>query len=99
MCPIAGGNWNNGANAGVWYLNLNNVRGNSNNNVGFRADSVAPRMPVIHIGNGGTKGDAVRCAAGTVPVAAKSACLRISGSTSSTGQLVERERQAQELLV
>lgn len=40
LCVISGGNWNNGANAGVWALNLNNVRGNSNNNVGFRSDSV-----------------------------------------------------------
>jgi len=40
MCPIASGNWNNGSNAGVWALNLNNVRANSNNNVGFRADSI-----------------------------------------------------------
>ncbi len=39
MCPIAGGNWNNSSNAGVWCLNCNNSRTNSNNNVGFRADS------------------------------------------------------------
>jgi len=36
--PIAGGNWNNGTNAGVFLRNLNNVRGNSNNNVGFCSD-------------------------------------------------------------
>lgn len=35
--PIAGGNWNNGANAGVFYLNLNNTRTNSNSNIGFRS--------------------------------------------------------------
>ena len=40
LCAISGGNWNNGSSAGVWALNLNNVRGNSNNNVGFRADSL-----------------------------------------------------------
>lgn len=40
LCVISGGNWNNGSNAGVWTLNLNNVRGNSNNNIGFRADSL-----------------------------------------------------------
>jgi retron-type reverse transcriptase len=40
LCVISGGNWNNGSNAGVWALNLNNVRGNSNNNIGFRADSL-----------------------------------------------------------
>ena len=44
LCVISGGNWNNGGNAGVWLLNLNNVRGNSNNNVGFRSDSV-PNTP------------------------------------------------------
>ena len=44
LCVISGGNWNNGATAGVWYLNLNNVRSNSNNNVGLRSDSV-PNTP------------------------------------------------------
>lgn len=43
MAPIAGGNWNNGSIDGVWALNLNNVRSNSNNNVGFRSDSDSPR--------------------------------------------------------
>ena len=42
MCPIAGGNWNNAANAGAWAVNLNNARGNSNDNVGFRSDSISP---------------------------------------------------------
>ena len=36
--PIVGGNWNNGANAGVFALNLNNHRGNSNHNIGLRVD-------------------------------------------------------------
>lgn len=31
-----GGNWNNGVNAGVFYLNGNNARSNSNTNIGFR---------------------------------------------------------------
>jgi hypothetical protein len=44
LCPVSGGNWNNAGNAGVWALNLNNDRGNSNNNIGFRADS-EPGMP------------------------------------------------------
>jgi hypothetical protein len=44
LCVISGGNWNNGSIAGVWALNLNNVRANSNNNVGFRSDSM-PNMP------------------------------------------------------
>ncbi len=34
--PIRGGNWNNGANAGLFNLNLNNVRSNANTNIGFR---------------------------------------------------------------
>jgi RNA-directed DNA polymerase len=34
--PIRGGNWNNGANAGVFNLNLNNARSNANTNIGFR---------------------------------------------------------------
>lgn len=67
MCPIAGGNWNNSSNAGVWAVNLNNARGNTNNNVGFRADSVLPNVPQ---GNGGAKGCAFRRAAQRV--AAKS---------------------------
>jgi hypothetical protein len=44
LCVISGGNWNNGSTAGLWALNLNNVRSNSNNNVGFRSDSV-PNTP------------------------------------------------------
>ena len=32
-----GGNWNNGSNAGVFYLNGNNSRSNANTNIGFRA--------------------------------------------------------------
>ena len=31
-----GGNWNNGANAGVFYLNGNNARSNSYAHIGFR---------------------------------------------------------------
>lgn len=32
-----GGNYNNGANAGVFYVNGNNPRSNSNANIGFRS--------------------------------------------------------------
>jgi hypothetical protein len=35
--PYCGGNWNNGANAGVFYVNLNNPRSNANGNIGFRS--------------------------------------------------------------
>jgi len=34
---IRGGNWNNGARAGVFSLNLNNSPSNSNYNIGLRA--------------------------------------------------------------
>jgi hypothetical protein len=40
LCVISRGNWNNGSNAGVRNRNLNNNRTNSNNNVGFAADSM-----------------------------------------------------------
>jgi hypothetical protein len=43
LCAISGGNWNNSSNAGVWNCNWNNARTNSNDNVGFRADSAPPR--------------------------------------------------------
>lgn len=36
LCPIVGGNWNNSGLSGVRTRNLNNVRSNSNNNVGGR---------------------------------------------------------------
>jgi hypothetical protein len=36
-CVYRGGNWNNGANAGVFYLNGNNSRGSSNTSIGFRS--------------------------------------------------------------
>ena len=39
-CGVAfysGGNWNNGANAGLFALNGNNPRSNSNWNLGFRS--------------------------------------------------------------
>jgi hypothetical protein len=34
--PIWGGNWGNGSNAGLAYLNLMNRRSNVNNNIGLR---------------------------------------------------------------
>ncbi len=33
---LRGGNWNNGANSGVFALNLNNAPSNSNVNIGLR---------------------------------------------------------------
>jgi len=73
LCPISGGNWNNAANAGAWALNLNNVRTNSNNNVGFRADSGLLRTRQR---DGRSEGDAFLRAS----AAAKSECGRLSGS-------------------
>lgn len=80
MCPISGGNWNNSSNAGVWTLNLNNVRGNSNDNVGFRADSISPHGPLF--GRSGIKGDAFRR---VVRSTAKSECFRFSGRAGIAG--------------
>jgi hypothetical protein len=57
MCPILGGNWNNGTNAGVWNLNLNNVRTNSNTNVGFRSDSAILQNAIAY---SRAKGDVFR---------------------------------------
>ena len=54
MCPICGGNWNNSSNAGVWSMNWNNSRSNSNDNIGFRSDSDSPRTAKA---DGGAKGD------------------------------------------
>lgn len=73
MCPIVSANWNNGSNAGVWALNLNNVRSNANNNVGGRADSESPRSQSWQ---GGAKGAAFR-RVGTLT--AKSVCFCHSG--------------------
>jgi hypothetical protein len=39
--PLRGGDWNNGASAGLGALNLNNRRVNVNTNVGFR-----PALPL-----------------------------------------------------
>jgi len=88
MCPIVGGNWNNDTNAGVWTLNLNNARGNSNNNVGCRADSVKPRNLLYRYG--GAKGDAFRH---VVYAAAKSVCCYSSCSYKPIDKLIGCERQ------
>ncbi len=53
-CLIRGGNWNNGANAGVFNSNLNNARSNASVNIGGRS---AFRPEVLH---------ARRCRAGYV---------------------------------
>lgn len=40
-----GGNWNNGSNAGVFTLNLNNAPSNTNTNIGFRVARDSNRWP------------------------------------------------------
>ncbi|MCO7643737.1 reverse transcriptase/maturase family protein [Pseudomonas sp. S 311-6] len=45
--PIRGGNWNNGATAGLGALNLNNARSNANNNIGFRPRFRSPSKPEV----------------------------------------------------
>jgi len=37
---LRGGNWDNGANAGAFALNLNNAPSNTNTNIGFRCSSL-----------------------------------------------------------
>lgn len=43
--PICGGNWNNESNAGLAYLNLNNLRSNVNNNIGSRLALLGCQKP------------------------------------------------------
>lgn len=43
--PIVGGSWNNGANAGLAELNLNNRRSNVNSNIGFRPALLPCQVP------------------------------------------------------
>lgn len=52
--PRSGGNWDNGSNAGVWALNLNNSRTNSNSNNGLRCDF---NLPQTLDRDSGLKGD------------------------------------------
>ena len=53
--PIRGGNWNNGSNAGLAALNLNNARSNANSNIGFRPALSDARSSAV------TTADPVRC--------------------------------------
>lgn len=46
--PLRGGNWNNTSNAGFGYLNMNNERGNSNNNIGLALDYLLGRKRDTH---------------------------------------------------
>ena len=42
-----GGNWNNGASAGVFYLNGNNTPSNTNSNLGSRLLIPYPKLRVV----------------------------------------------------
>ena len=66
---MASGNWNNSANAGVFFRNWNNDRSNDNNNVGFRSADYDANCPDIAKANTGDIGMGVSCNL------AKSACL------------------------
>ena len=60
--PIASGNWNDAAKAGVFYRNWNNNRSNDNNNIGFRAaDYLADSDLKFRIGNTGDIGMVPSC--------------------------------------
>lgn len=48
LFPIASGNWNNAADAGLFYRNWNNNRSNDNNNYGFRASDYASAPDNLH---------------------------------------------------
>lgn len=54
---IRGGNWNNGSNAGVLTLNLNNSPSNTNSNIGFRVARDSNQWP-----------DTMRVIASSVPL-------------------------------
>lgn len=51
-----GGNWNNGARAGVFSMNLNNAPSNSNTNIGFRCPpNFSGENPVVQSLDAGAK--------------------------------------------
>ena len=47
--PNVSGNWNNTANAGVFYRNFNNNRTNSNNNYSFRSSDYFSTYVIYYI--------------------------------------------------
>lgn len=51
-----GGNWNNGAQAGVFSMNVNNAPSNSNTNIGFRCPpNFSGENPVVQSLDAGAK--------------------------------------------
>lgn len=82
LYPYASGNWNNAANAGVFYRNWNNNRSNDNNNAGFRcADYFAFADLTLHTANTGDIGMAPSC------ILAKSAGHGVSVPTTAVGTI------------
>jgi len=62
LIPIASGNWNDAAKAGVFYRNWNNNRSNDNNNIGFRAsDYLANPNLKFRTGKTGNIGVVLSC--------------------------------------
>ena len=47
LSVIVGGNWNNAAISGVFAMNLNNVRSNSNDNIGGRDFNSLPDTTMV----------------------------------------------------
>ena len=60
LFPMASGNWNDAANAGVFYRYWYYYRSNDNNNVGFRACDYAACLTFRH-GNTGDIGIVPSC--------------------------------------
>lgn len=80
LFPYASGNWNNAADAGVFYRNWNNNRSNDNNNAGFRAaDYFAEPDLIFREGNTGDIGVDPSC------MLAKSARQRLSVPRGTIG--------------
>ena len=50
LSVIVGGNWNNAAISGVFAMNLNNVRSNSNDNIGGRDFNSLPDTTMVDTG-------------------------------------------------
>jgi hypothetical protein len=69
--PIRGGNWNNGAIAGPFALNLNNARSNVNTNIGARPALVGRQKPGAYwaAGQTSTQKAAQSTARGPIPEA------------------------------
>jgi hypothetical protein len=54
--PLRGGNWNNGTDAGLGALNLNNRRPLVNANVGFRPALLQAMIPEVYAASGERRG-------------------------------------------